>query len=272
MLEGGVPTVLGLESMSGYESILPARIVALNRVVGGETPDQALDVPLRGGYLPSFFASRTRFDLLPRLGVTTVYAPPDIDLDPSWKPATLPFRLRGIFAGTEGQIFQIASVHPRAYVVYRASHAEDDRAALRRFANADFDYRRAAILEGDDLSPAAASFRCSGDGPAAQIVAIGANSESYDVTSACPGWLVVSSMWDPGWNASVNGKGADVLRADYNLRAVRIPAGRSHVELTYRPPGLVAGAGLTALTLLIPLVLVGFRRLRRCRSPVSAGS
>ena len=67
-------------------------------------------------------------------------------------------------------------------------------------------------------------------------------------------------MWDPGWRRAVNGERAEVLRANYNQRAVRVPAGRSHVDLEYRPRGLELGAAITVVTLLTPGLLFGLTR------------
>lgn len=57
--------------------------------------------------------------------------------------------------------------------------------------------------------------------------------------------VVLREAYAPGWRAFVDGRQVPVLRADGRHRAVAIPAGRCHVVLSYRPPGLVAGlAGL----------------------------
>jgi hypothetical protein len=62
--------------------------------------------------------------------------------------------------------------------------------------------------------------------------------------------LVIADGWSAGWRATVDGSPAPVRRVDHH-RAVWIPAGRSTVTLSYRPPGLVAGLGLSALSLLV---------------------
>lgn len=269
VLWGGVATALGLESTSGYESIVPSRTLTINRVLAGEQPDHALNVEHFGAYLPSFFVSVTRYDLLPRFGVTTIYAPPDIAQDPNWDPVHLPIRLRQIYAGREGRIFELEGVQPRAYVVHRIEQVDGPRTALRRFAQSDFHYRRAVILEPAEARRAGRTTGSNVMGQAAQVVKLGTNSESYEVDSAAPGWLVIANMWDPGWRAIVNGERAEVLRANYNQRAVRVPAGRSHVDLEYRPRGLELGAAITVVTLLTPVILFGLDSLRRRRARAS---
>jgi uncharacterized membrane protein YfhO len=49
-----------------------------------------------------------------------------------------------------------------------------------------------------------------------------------------PGVLVLSEPYYPGWSATVDGKPAPLLRADYAFRGVALPAGKHTVEMRYR--------------------------------------
>lgn len=68
-----------------------------------------------------------------------------------------------------------------------------------------------------------------------------------------PTVVVVRDAFAPGWTASVDGSPTPVLRADGRHRAVPIPAGRSRVTLSYRPPGLASGLAVAALSLIAVL-------------------
>ncbi len=63
------------------------------------------------------------------------------------------------------------------------------------------------------------------------------------------GLLIVSAADYPGWRAWVDGERAQLVRADYVLRAVYVPAGTHHVTMAYNPPLLKIGLAITALTL-----------------------
>jgi hypothetical protein len=72
--------------------------------------------------------------------------------------------------------------------------------------------------------------------------------------TAAPARLVVAETWDRGWTArdlAAGGREIPLVPADGALLGVDLGPGAGRVELRYRPPGLVAGAVLTGLTLLL---------------------
>ena len=78
-----------------------------------------------------------------------------------------------------------------------------------------------------------------------------------------PGYLVLADTWYPGWQATVNGVPAEVLRANYAFRAVWLEAGEHVVEFVYRPRAVMAGVGLSAASLVCWLVCCLVSRLSR---------
>ncbi|OGR40863.1 MAG: hypothetical protein A2X35_02715 [Elusimicrobia bacterium GWA2_61_42] len=84
---------------------------------------------------------------------------------------------------------------------------------------------------------------------AARITAYGPDSVAIDCAAPAEGWLVLSDTYFRGWKASVNGTPAEILRADYNLRAVKVKKGFNSVKFSYAPPEFYAGLLLTLLSL-----------------------
>lgn len=80
------------------------------------------------------------------------------------------------------------------------------------------------------------------------------NQIDVKTVSATPSLLVLSENHYPGWRAQVDGQAVDVLRVDYNLRGVTVPAGNHLVEFVYQPGSVLAGLIISLLTL-VALVL-----------------
>jgi hypothetical protein len=68
------------------------------------------------------------------------------------------------------------------------------------------------------------------------------------------GMLRVLESWAPGWQATVNGIEAPVLRADFLFMGVPVPDGPCEVVLTYQPASLRNGA----IASVVGLVLLAF--------------
>ena len=62
--------------------------------------------------------------------------------------------------------------------------------------------------------------------------------------------LVLTDLFYPGWQALVDGRPAQMYRADYAFRGVPVPGGTHVVEFRYRPVSFIAGAMISGLTLL----------------------
>jgi hypothetical protein len=72
--------------------------------------------------------------------------------------------------------------------------------------------------------------------------------------TARPGYLVLTDLYHPGWEARVGGVAAPVLRGDHLFRVVPLPPGRHEVELVYDPWTVRVGRGLSLVTLAVWLV------------------
>src|SRR5664280_1664583 len=68
-----------------------------------------------------------------------------------------------------------------------------------------------------------------------RIVSDQPDEVSIDASLPQPGFLLLLDTCFPGWSATVNGLKAPILRADYNFRAVWLPAGKSVIRFTYQP-------------------------------------
>jgi uncharacterized membrane protein YfhO len=81
-----------------------------------------------------------------------------------------------------------------------------------------------------------------------------------DAEMQTPGLLVVSTLWDEGWRATVSGRPAPVLRTNHALQGVPLDAGFARVVLEYEPPGYRRGVRLMLVGALGLATLAAFRR------------
>jgi hypothetical protein len=65
--------------------------------------------------------------------------------------------------------------------------------------------------------------------------------------------LVLSHSWAEGWSATVDGRSAPVLRTNGLVLGVPVPTGRHVVRVTFVPPGLIPGALVSGVSLLLLL-------------------
>jgi len=88
------------------------------------------------------------------------------------------------------------------------------------------------------------------------------NYLSYDSKARQDGLVVFSEIYYPkGWVATIDGNEVDILRANYVLRALQVPAGDHKIEFKFEPSSYRTGSTLTwignillVLTLLAVLV------------------
>ncbi len=80
----------------------------------------------------------------------------------------------------------------------------------------------------------------------------------YESQSSLNGLAVFSEIYYPGWEATIDGKESHILRANYILRALAIPAGQHIIEFSFEPkPYTVGNKVTTASSWLVLIILLG---------------
>jgi hypothetical protein len=86
----------------------------------------------------------------------------------------------------------------------------------------------------------------------------------YEVELDAPGYVALADTYAPEWRARIDGRPAELVRANIVFQAVAAPAGKHVLELAYRPASFVAGLWVsgTALLVLAGGGVVAFARRR----------
>lgn len=185
-------------------------------------------------------------------------------------PAT---RWTQTYSGADGDVYENPSVLPRAFVPERvrfvASSAKGSEPLADANANAAFGPAFAEIAANRNYRAMAwilsdrAGEEPGGDASISKYAET-TNAVELDVAAAAPSWVVLSIVQDGGWLArDAAGRAMPLSRANGPFLALKVPAGKTHVRMRYRPPGFVPGAWISGATLVI-LAAVGL--LRRTKS------
>ena len=90
------------------------------------------------------------------------------------------------------------------------------------------------------------------------------NAVTIRAASESGGFLVLADTFYPDWQATLDGKPVEILRANYAFRAVALPPGEHTVVFRYLPRSFLVGSAISLLTLLVTVgalvVLLSRRR------------
>lgn len=96
-------------------------------------------------------------------------------------------------------------------------------------------------------------------------IEVGTNTVSGTISSGEPGLLCLAIPYADGWTAYVDGKEARIYRANKMYMALELDAGAHSVRLVYQTPLLLAGAWISAVSMVLFGLYVFLRERRERR-------
>lgn len=92
-----------------------------------------------------------------------------------------------------------------------------------------------------------------------KLTKYGLNSLEYTSNNTQEGLGVFSEIYYPaGWNAYIDGKKTDIVRVDYALRGLKIPAGQHKIDLKFEPTTFYKAQKISSITsIILVLVVIG---------------
>jgi hypothetical protein len=228
---------VGLSDVRGYDSVDPGRWVSLLSIAADEH-----------SIIPPYAATQW---LIPRTEITetnTAQLSPVLDMLGVRYVifrGSPPQGVKPAFQSPDYWVLENNSALPRAFVPQRVEVVPDDNERLEKLARPEFNPREVAYME----TPVDLPSQCRG------AVSIKNEIPTRIVIAAqmdTAGLLVLADLWDPGWQACLDGKPVPILRTNHALRGVVLPAGSSTVEFRYAS-ATVAWAFLLAAGALIIL-------------------
>ena len=159
-------------------------------------------------------------------------------------------------AGTELYLFELPGANPIAWVAPAIVKARDDE-VLGTILDPRFDVRRIALF---DTAAAVAGQSVT---RLPEPLSIGVTATSYepgrislalDAPAPAGSALVVAENYYPGWSATVDGRPANLGRADYALIGIELPTGGRNVVLAFDSAPYHTGKRVTLLALAVGTV------------------
>lgn len=210
-----------LENTLGYN---PVRLALYSAATGA---DDHVGLPDQRKFSALFPSYRSQLaDLLGLRFIAT--GVPIEDIDKSLKPGDVKLIART----TDGYVYENPRAMDRVLFATQDQNADFAR-ILKEGVWPDADLRATVLLQG---SPTVSARRPPGT---ARIVRYGNTEVLIDADSPSGGWVVLNDLWHPWWFVEVDGRPAELLRANVLFRAVAVPPAKHRVRFIFRP---VSGA------------------------------
>jgi hypothetical protein len=200
------------------------------------------------GFEPGESTRFLRFgrEVFPHLGATAFTRLLGVDWLVVRDPETLGLPFPVVATGEGGSALLAAgAVRPRAFVTPRWRAAATPGQALDALSEAGREDDPALVTlvnpdPGKTPAPQGPLSPCRARQPRPEQVFL-------DCDSPAGGYAVLLDEWAPGWSTAADGRPAPILLADGLFRAVPVDPGPHRIVLSYRTPGLRAGAAISLL-------------------------
>ena len=188
----------------------------------------------------------------------------DTDQPATDKESPAPPRWQRVAETGPVAIFENTRRLPRAWLAPSELVATDEQelAVIRSGklpGGAPWDPLSVALVESGTGLNSTGTEPLAGESRRADVLVNEPNRVEVETEASAPSLLVLSANHYPGWRAFVDEHPTAVVRVNYDLRGVALPAGKHLVRFVYQPKSVLAGLLISLLT------LVGLFWLSRAR-------
>lgn len=145
------------------------------------------------------------------------------------------------------RIYENLGALPRAFIVHRAVRFLEEESAADYLKNHLDRLRSEVVLQ--ETGPAEETLGLSPATENVQFLRYEPHEILLEARLGSEGYLVMSDNHYPGWRAEVDGRPAELLRANTTFRAVRLEKGEHRIRIAYDPASLKMGLWISLITL-----------------------
>lgn len=143
------------------------------------------------------------------------------------------------FGNDPGQVITNTNHNGNAWFVndlIKVNSAQEEIDAMQNFSS-----KTTAVVDVSKFE-ALANFTPSTSQATITLSARDMNSATYDYASDGEGLIVFSEVYFPkGWKGQIDGNESEIVRANYVLRAMKVPAGKHTITFSYEPSLYTSG-------------------------------
>jgi hypothetical protein len=141
-----------------------------------------------------------------------------------------------------------------AWFASQINYVPDANACMKAIGN--FNPANTAVLFEADKA-AVTNVPAYDSAASIQLVSNNNDKISYTSSSSVNGFGVFSEVYyQAGWKATIDGNPAPIIRTNYVLRGLNIPAGKHNIEFVFEPQGYITGNKITIIASILLLLLV----------------
>jgi len=217
----------------GSASLLPVWRLTNARYILG--PAEALDSLIRmAGNQNNAFSILMRFNLVPRPGVKAPEASYQLTVQPDDNGANALFEFNGAL--------------PRAKLFAGWQCLTNDQTLLQRLCSEEFRPDEQVLISGE-LPEAATASETESDNSTVSFISYAPKDIVLKCNAPRPTVLLLNDQYDPAWEVRVDGQTRQLLRCNFLMRGVYLPAGAHTVEFRFRLPIGLSVLSLSAILL-----------------------
>jgi len=224
--------------------------------------------PLRMIQRPQPVPGKSALKLLNLVGVkhVVVATSEDRSLSSAWEKLAADgagseaLALKPVFEDAGATIYENRNAIPRAYFVPDVQLVTNEEEMLRTLASPEFDARRYALIEDrlllESHSESGAETHTAEQQGFVRVEQYGSHEVRLHVEAPTAGFVVLTDLFYPGWRAEVDGTDAEIHRANYLFRMVRVGKGEHEVRFVYSGGTFYKGLVLSVCAVMIMVVYV----------------
>ena len=158
-------------------------------------------------------------------------------------------------------LFEFTGALPRVKLYSHWQVSTNDAATLKILGDKNFDPQQTVLV----ATPQPTAPLIAQNSGTAEFKSYKPTDIVFDTKSETPAVLLLSDRYDANWRVRVDGKPAELLRCNFIMRGVYLPAGPHTVEFQFRLP--LGPLKITLAAIATGVVLIGLLIFLRRRKP-----